>query len=297
MAYGSAMIGRTGTLLLGILAVFCPIEPACSEVSDPVASTYQVILDRNAFGLKPHLTNAPPPPTNPPPVKLNVQLSGITVDPSGKWAWLVVPPTPGKNTNELYWRLQEGQEQGDLRVLEINARARTVTVLNAGAQATLDFLNNSPAAPTQLAAQPAVGAGGAVPGRGVVRPGVPQPAAGAIRNLPGAPPGAAPGGAPGAGGTASITGPGLSRLTATPTAGGLSVAASPSPTASIGTIPSRTVRTPTAEVIDTSVPVDPAAQWLRMKAEEAAARSQGVQFPPIPPMPGGPPMPGPGGDQ
>jgi hypothetical protein len=39
-------------------------------------------------------------------------------------------------------------------------------------------------------------------------------------------------------------------------------------------------------------PIDPAIQAIQMRANELRARSQGIQYPPMPPIPGLPSGPG-----
>jgi hypothetical protein len=77
--------------------------PSPSQVSALGDARYQSILERNAFNLqKP--PDPPPPKTNPPvvvPLNLKLQVSGITVGPSGKFAWLVVPQQPGRTNTQF----------------------------------------------------------------------------------------------------------------------------------------------------------------------------------------------------
>jgi hypothetical protein len=49
------------------------------------------------------------------------------------------------------------------------------------------------------------------------------------------------------------------------------------------TIPARNVRT--SQPIETQ-PIDPAIQAIQMRANELRARSQGIEYPPMPPIPG-----------
>jgi hypothetical protein len=255
-------------------------------------SRYGVIVARNAFGLvDPPPPAAPaPPPAAPSAVQLNLQLAGISAGPSGTYAWLVAPPKPGGNTNTLYFKLKEWSpenpdEQGELKVLAINPRERTVKVENAGVVAVLELNKDSPV-PTGPASVP--GAPGASGGP------VPTLAPGArpTRPVPGA---AGPGGArvlaptpgvTGRAGTASFPSASLRQPgeTTVPTrvgtfnvgggAGGL--------TAGTGgrVVPARPVRTSPEE----QLPQDPAVQWLMIRAQEEAARGEGVAFPPTPPM-------------
>lgn len=254
-------------------------------------SPYKTILERNPFNLKPPPTNvvASTTPTNAPGPKPTILLSGISVTHSGKWAWFVLPPVPGKSTNTEYWRLQEGGVQGAIRVLEINARERAVKILDDGVETKLTLYENSPAAPVALAAPPA-GAAGAKPG---ARGAVPTPA---TPNRPAVLTPVTPTAAPGRTiGSSSMSHPGnqpslvgraasASGATLSAEGGGATVSISPGQT-----IPSRTVRTQT-EAPAAPTP-DAAEQWLRLKVAEAEARSKGVVFPPVPPIPGVPGAP------
>ncbi len=293
MAYARGMtVGERNTLRAVLLLVILGgiSEPRAEEAAPLQDSPYKVILERNSFNLKPPPTNiaASTTPTNAPGPKPIIMLSGISVTHSGKWAWFVLPPVPGKSTNTEYWRLQEGGVQGAIRVLEINARERAVKILDDGAETTLTLYENSPAAPVALAAPPA-GAPGAKPGAKV---GVPTPPAG---NRPTVLTPVRPTTVPGStgisrsGGQTSLAGRAASAGGATlSSAGGATVSISPGQT-----IPSRTVRTQTDAAAEPTP--DAAEQWLRLKMAEAEAKSKGIVFPPVPPVPGGPAEPvGPG---
>ncbi|MFM1944543.1 MAG: hypothetical protein RI897_3525 [Verrucomicrobiota bacterium] len=254
-------------------------------------SRYQLIIDRNPFALKdPPPPPVAPPPTNPPPVEVNLKVSGFSVTPDGTHVHLVVPPTPGKNTNAIYWRLAAGERQGDVEVVSIDYSAGEVTVVNAGQRAILNLEEHSPAA-----VGPAVVAGGGVAA------GARAAAAARLMNNRGRlpTPGAAAN-APGGTGSSSAstpTTPSASRVVVPPgvnkqniqgmlkrsaqlrgaTVGG-------GATAAARTVPARPVRTVPVQG-DTAV--DPAMQWLMLKAQEEQGRSEGLMMPPTPPMIGG----------
>lgn len=129
--------------------------------TDSSAGPYQGIVERNVFGLK-----APPPPADPEPVKPpppKLILNGITTM-GGKRALLSTPPVPGKTPAEAraqYYTLAEGQRDGDLEVLEVNERARTVKVSYGGTVETLDFKENG----VKSASGPQLGAIGTLPAK------------------------------------------------------------------------------------------------------------------------------------
>lgn len=272
--------------LLGLGLTLCLDAPVRADAEapepEPVSalahSPYQVILERNPFNLKPIPTNAPTPaPGQPggPPVKSVLQLSGISVDSLGKKAYLVAPAIPGKVTNAIYYTLREGETQGDIKVLTIDPKQKTVTVVNAGLTAQLDFASNAPQMLGSLAAVP----GGTPP----PRPGAAGAAAGqplrSASNLP-----AAGGAAAIAAAQAGANPQSVARVNSTPIQPG-AVSADGSAVGASRTIPSRSLRTPNPEP---TAGGDAATQWLQWKAQEQMAISQGMPFPPPVPLPGVP---------
>ena len=117
---------------------------ASAVTSDSPASPYQGIVERNVFGLKP----PPPPPdpeaNKPPPPKIVLQ--GITTFGGIKRALLKapIPPKPGEPPKgDQSFILAEGQRDGDIEVLEIDATPPgSVKVNNFGTIITLDFEHN-----------------------------------------------------------------------------------------------------------------------------------------------------------
>jgi hypothetical protein len=242
-------------------------------VPDP---RYQAILDRNAFNLRPPPTNVVPVAPKPPPpqVNLKVQVSGITVGPGGKFAWLVVPQQPGR-TNAQYLRLREGESQGDVQVTRIDEQARIVDLVSAGIPTTLDLTKDAPAVVAMVAPTPAANpAAAAARGR---RPTTPTPAGAGSTPIQ-------------AGATSSGVNPSVRSgySGATDARTGRTINAGNVTRADTGvgtyqTVPSRPLRTAESDPV---VNQDPAIQYLRMRAQEEAARQQGVQLPPTPPIPG-----------
>jgi hypothetical protein len=277
----------------GILAGMIAGAAVRAEVTEAGGARYKLIIDRNMFNLvdPPPAPKVTPPPTNPPTPPLKILLSGISVGPRGKFAWLVVPPTPGKTNLAQYWKVREGEQQGDVKVLQVNPGDRTVKVENGGITAVLDLAKDAPAV-VGPAVVPGMPAG--VPGRpGVVpgRPGVaqaipiPNPAVGAAGRPTPYPATGQLAGQPGS--RSSMASPAVRGVTANPALGGgapsLTVG-SPGATASFPgsrTIPARPMRT------ETPPPElqDPAAQWLLMRAQEEQASRLGIPHPPTPPEP------------
>jgi len=162
---------------------------------------YQVILTRNAFGLKP-----PPPP---PPVKTeeeegpppNIKLTGILSITEPKKALFMLQPV-GK-AEKTFLTINEGEEDQGLKVLSIDEERGSVKIVLNGNTTTLDFEKNgikNAAVVVPVAGQPGGPPAGAVPPPpgGFTQPGQPQPS---IRTVPSAAPATptprAPGGAPG----------------------------------------------------------------------------------------------------
>src|SRR5262249_37418731 len=125
-------------VLLGGLSV---CAAASAVTSAPSAGPYDGIVDRNVFGLKP-----PPPPPDPeatkaPPSKIT--LTGITTILGNKRALMKTPPPQGKPgeqpKGEQSYILTIGQREGDIEVLDIDEKAGSVKVNNAGTVLTLTF--------------------------------------------------------------------------------------------------------------------------------------------------------------
>ena len=233
---------------------------ARGDVTPSGDNSYHVVVERNAFGLRP-----PPPPvqqlTNPPAQKLDVKFTGITSDSSGKKAWLVVPPPPNNRTqNPLYLSMREHVTQGDIQVLEIDDKENTVKIVNAGIPAVLSFKENGYPTPAMAAlpANPLMPAPGIVPAPMTPAPGIK---------------------------TAGMTPTGIPVNDALAARYGLQNTAPG--IAPVRTIPTRTLRTtaePQAQAVESSV--DPAVQRILMEAQALDAKRRGATFPPLPPLPG-----------
>ncbi len=255
---------------------------ARGDVSPSGDNAYHVIVDRNAFDLSP--PKVLPPVTNTPPAqKVDVKLSGITVDRrSGKKAWLVVPPPPNNRTqNPQYLSMREQETQGDIQVLEINDKENTVKIINAGNTAVLTFKENGFATPI-VAAMPGNplaprGVPGVLPTPGLPTPGglpVPGIVPGATPTVPGIKTAGVPTGSPANDALAARYG-----LQNTP--GNTTIAP-------VRTIPTRTLRTgvdPQAQAA--TVPADPVVQHIMREAQKMQTeQQQGIAYPPLPPLPG-----------
>jgi hypothetical protein len=154
-------------LCLAVSLTFCLGVRGVTIDSNP----YQGIVDRNVFGLK----DPPPPPrpedNKPPPTK--IILTGITTILGNKRALLKTPPTGGPAKpgspppGEHSYIMTIGQKEDDIEILEIDEKANTVKVNNAGAIVTLNFDKDGQKSSV----------GSAAPGPGLPPPptGLPQP--------------------------------------------------------------------------------------------------------------------------
>lgn len=238
--------------------------------------TYQPIVDRNPFGLKP----PPPPQTNNPtaPVKekpkTEMFLTGITsigYPRVPKKAYIMTKETAGKK-EPTYYSLSEGVERDGIKVLSIDDAGKKVRVHTEEGEVVLSFQTHGVPPPVAPAA--------AKPGQ----PGVPgQPGAFPVPPPPGVtgqPQPVTHSGQP----TAAFPNPAVN-TTVTPGA-----------SSSVRQIPSRRVRAgldagspagggafPAAGGGAAAQPeIDPAEQYIRMHLNKAAAEKQGMAMPPLP---------------
>ena len=164
----------TAVCLLGGILSGTAVKAVVTDTKD---SPYDVIIQRNVFGLRP-----PPPiaePTPPPkPPAAEVKLAGITtiVSPPRailQWKDPGQPPAPGNpgtppGKDESYI-FREGEQQGIIKVLAINVKDGSVKIENAGEPMLLTFethgskLPNTPAPAGPPGALPNP-AGGTAPG-------------------------------------------------------------------------------------------------------------------------------------
>lgn len=288
----------------GMLGV-APLQ-GVTPTSNPKDHSYQSIIDRNPFGLKPPPPPAPPPPPQTNPANSEIVLTGIASVVKPTQAYLMRKEAGKKDPS--YYNLSQGQVKDGIEILQIDEKARSVKIRNAGLETFLTFATHGVKAPagTPLPPPPAPGAGGA-PVPGGVPPAPPQP------------------GAP----------PPMAQVQPVPAAfGGTASAANPYTPASSGvrTIPSRTLRAqpenylapgqatlsvaPPGQVglgggsISSSTPatqqpppqntLSREQQYLLMQANEMIQEQRhqqglGPKFPPIPPLPEFV-IPGAGGD-
>lgn len=144
---------------------------------------YQLIADRNVFGLKP--VPPPPQPEVPKPPPPNIILSGITTLQGRKTAFLKTPPAaakPGQPAKgDQYFMLSEGEMDREMRVLQIDDTAGIVKVSFAGTEMALNFTDNG-AKPNATPPPATPGQPGAIPAPGIRPPGT-APTPGTVRPI------------------------------------------------------------------------------------------------------------------
>jgi hypothetical protein len=251
------------------LATLAGLAAASAITPEPSATPYEGIIDRNAFGLKP----PPPPPdpeaAKPPPVKIT--LTGITTILGNKRALMETPPPPGKPGEQPKGKqsyiLTIGQREGDIEVLDIDEKAGSVKVNNAGAIVTLTFEKDGAKLPATVAP--------AGPGVAGV-PGVP--------NLPGGIPAPVSPYAP-KGGTSGFSLP-TRTLRTTPTPGvvnpaaGMGSAVGPG----LGAGQARAQQITDQIAAQQQQTMSPEQQMLMIEAEREVNKNN-PKFPPLPPTP------------
>ena len=152
-------------LVLGGAALLSGVPSLAAEVT---GNPFQVIVERNAFRLKPApapqvvSTNPPPPPPS------NVRLTGVYEWSGVKKAVLEITDPVSKKVDHPM-PLVEGDEQGLVKIISIDVKAGKVEIQNGTETATLTF-DTKPAGPV------AGGTPGGMPGL-----------------VPGMPPGMVPG--------------------------------------------------------------------------------------------------------
>jgi hypothetical protein len=136
-----------GALMAGVVG---------DAVADASGNKYEMIVERNPFGLKP----PPPPPdpgelNKPPPAPpATVELTGITSILSSKRALFEIVPGPGKPMIKPI--LAEGERIESIEVVSINVDKNQVTVKNGGVVTNLTFKVAKASGPAGAPAVPGV---------------------------------------------------------------------------------------------------------------------------------------------
>ncbi len=132
------MANEAHSLVLMAVLCLCPAsaKPAPTATKDP----YHIIAERNCF----RLTPVPPPqpaPAQPALPLPKVVLTGITTILGNKEALLKVqfPATPGQPAKQQSYILAEGQRDGVIQVVEVNAKLGRVKLNNSGTVMEITF--------------------------------------------------------------------------------------------------------------------------------------------------------------
>jgi len=233
-------VGKSLFRVLAGLMMLCTSAGAVTAESS--ANPYQVIVDRNVFGLKPPTpVEVVEPPKAPPP---KIMLTGITTF-GGKRALMktILPAKPGDQAKEQFLTLKEGQREGEIEVLEIDEKASTVKVNDYGTIITITFEKETP------------------------KPGAPVVAA-AAPNVP-------PPRIPLPGGFAGSKQPFSGRMGVTPP----SQPGQPAPTAALGAMPPPTAQ-PNPQVATPQPAIPPEAQAVIDEIEKERLKGQVQGLPP-----------------
>jgi hypothetical protein len=134
---------------LGLFALLCGFVNCglCSDraMTKAAAAThpYRSIVERNVFGLRPVHGIHTEVPAAPLP---KVTLTGITTILRGKRALFRIqfPVRPGQPAKTETCILGEGQQDGPIRVMEIDEKTATVKLNNSGTVAVVTFEKPSP---------------------------------------------------------------------------------------------------------------------------------------------------------
>ncbi|HEY0548278.1 MAG TPA: hypothetical protein VGF13_01680 [Verrucomicrobiae bacterium] len=237
---------KRGTItgLLGGVIVAGFSLGAFAELKD---NPYQVIIDRNPFGLKP--IPPPPPPadnTPPPPPALEIKLTGLTTLLGAPRVFLELTDPQSKKVDRPP-PLAEGESFKDsISIVAIDTENGRVKIKKGDAETTLDFDKDG------LKPGGAVAAAAPVPHPGL-------PGLNPVPPVPGAPTASLPGAGPARG--AVVGG-------ATPTAAPATFPGAPS-------FPSRPLRTDTGAAIVGGYGVNPTAQQhQQVQAQPSMTREQ-----------------------
>jgi hypothetical protein len=133
-----------GKQLVCILSILALGHELRATVMNSPANRYGVIVQRNVFNLVPEPAQKLEPPPRP---TARITLTGITSILGDMRALLnVQPPAAAASVpaKEVLLILTEGQEEAQIRVLEINEIAATVKVDNCGTIMVLTFERDGP---------------------------------------------------------------------------------------------------------------------------------------------------------
>ena len=166
---------KTGRIC-GYFSAVALVGSSLVAFADVQENPYQVIIDRNPFGLKPiPVVVNTVADTNPPPPAVEIKLTGISNLGGDPKAFLEIVNTQTKKT-ERPRPLGIDDSDMNIKILSIDAEKGLVRVRNGDAESTLDFEKNG-IKPTATASAAPVPPSGLVPLHPVPTPGHPMPVA------------------------------------------------------------------------------------------------------------------------
>lgn len=114
----------------------------CAISASAQPNPFEAILTRNVFGLVPVPPAAPPP--EPPLPKFT--LTGITtvIGPARALLKMAAAPGTANPGGERFFNLKAGERDGELELLEINEKSRTVVIVYSGRRLTVGFEPEKP---------------------------------------------------------------------------------------------------------------------------------------------------------
>jgi hypothetical protein len=144
------------------------VAPVVLQANTP----YDVIVERNPFGLKPPPPPGPVEPEKPPEPPAGLDLTGITTFEGEKRAHFTVKSKDGKTPPEPK-TFREGQRQDQIEVISIDAEKGAVRLRNSGIETVVSFETHGAKVPVGAVPIPTP------PGSPLIRPagipGIPQP--------------------------------------------------------------------------------------------------------------------------
>jgi len=240
-------------MTLGAWFVAGPLSSA-----DTVSNPYEPIVLRNPFGIKPVPEPPAQPPAGPPVALPKVILTGITTMFGPPKALIeITEAEPGKAASIRRPILREGEKDGTVEVVSIDAANASVRIKNSGFETNLNF---------------EVAKSGSVPG------GPPPLASGLV--APNVPP--VPGMAPGANPAAAGTFPGMN---APGVNGNVSMTYNNTPGRAGSSVTTYGANGPGDKPLPLRVPRTDVPGYPNSAANalQEAARSRGLPIPPLPP--------------
>jgi hypothetical protein len=141
----SIFTGMNQRTISSWLAAVIVAASSWSAFAEQKENPYQIIIDRNPFGLRP-IPPPPPPPDNtpPPPPPLEIKLTGITtlLGPAKVFLEFTDPQPKNAANKTEFQTMSEGDVYKEFTVVSIDAENNRVKIKNGDAETWLDFEKN-----------------------------------------------------------------------------------------------------------------------------------------------------------